>query len=260
LPASALRGRLGISLAACLLLVLAFASGAKATGEYEPNDTRDSAYGPLAGGTDYTARFETENDVDWYVFYVRQYSQMDFSATGAPDCIWVLAKVELRDLDGKSIERFESGWTGETNHLYLTLEPGRYYLEIRNPSGECLGEPYRFRIDPVAAITSSRECGEAIVARDGIGPELAATDSKLGKTSEQLATKAKAVKKAKKVLRRLQKRRRTRPSQKRQARRRLDQAKAARTKVWQAKASLESIRAQHQQTLANAEGQIATYC
>ncbi len=63
------------------LALLMFASSASATGEFEPNDNRDTAYGPLEGGVPYTATIDTENDVDWYVFYVKTYSQMDFSST-----------------------------------------------------------------------------------------------------------------------------------------------------------------------------------
>lgn len=236
-------------------------SMAAAAGEFEPNDNRDAASGPLEGGRDYTARFETDNDVDWYVFYVRQYSQMDFSATGAPDCIWALANVELRDLDGKSISGFESGWTGETNHLYLTLNPSRYYLEIRNPSGECIGDPYRFRIEPATAVTPSRECGEAIVAKDALVPLLVKADEDLAANARVLGHAKRKTRQAGRKLRRLKKHNRANRWRMRSARRQFRRAKRSRNQLWRTrKYELGAAKQQHQQTLAHLDGQIAAYC
>lgn len=207
-PIIALGGRLAVTtatlaLVACLLAVLALAASATAAGEFEPNDSRDSAFGPLAGGVDYTARFETDNDVDWYVFYVRAYGQFDFSATSIDsDCPSNWASVELKDLDGKWLDSFDPGSVNETNHLYLTLNPGRYYLLVDSFRDKCTTDRYRFRIDPAAAITTSVECGEAIVAREAIAPQLATISQNLAKNAEDLAEKAAAVHAAKKELRR----------------------------------------------------------
>jgi hypothetical protein len=66
-----------------LVLILALLAGAPvafASGEYEPNDTFDTATG-LAGETDYNATFETDNDEDWFVFYLSRPAQVDVSAT-----------------------------------------------------------------------------------------------------------------------------------------------------------------------------------
>jgi len=172
------------SIAACAVALLVFASSASATGEYEPNDTLATAAGPLEGGKSYEATFETENDVDWYVFYVKTYSQMDFSATMTKSCGYH-AIFYLLDLDGKSINSFSAGSVNETRHLLFTMNPGRYYFKVEY--GGCPKDTYSFRIDPAAAITSNRECGEAIVAKEAVGPQLAKVAGELTKNSEKLA-------------------------------------------------------------------------
>ena len=247
----------------CLLLA-AFSDVAGAANEYELNDTRDTAYGPLAGGTAYTASLETENDVDWYVFYLKTYSQMDFSATMVKTN-YAVVELYLYDKDGNSVGGEESGYfeAGEvnvTNHWRLTLNAGRYYLKVDRNLYTAPGDRYRFRIDPAASITTSRECGEAIVARDAIAPAIANLNQELAKNSEKLAIKAQAVKKAKKLIRRLQRRRWASRSQRLSAKRRLEGAKAARKKVWDVQLGLQTAITQQQQALAGAEGQIATYC
>lgn len=266
-----------LALVACLLTMLTFATPAKAAGEFELNDTRETAYGPLEGGKSYTATFETGNDVDWYVFYIKTYSQMDFSATMVKSCE-DYARISLYDKDGNYERSFETGKVNETTHLLQTMNPGRYYFEVEHHYS-CTGDRYSFRIDPAASITTSRECGEAIVARDSVGPELTAVNEELAKNGEALATTAQAVHEAKRQLRRASKKaqrlkqikqpgkRRHVRSKLRQtrsavqsARRQLDKAKAERRPVWKERRDLEAIAGQHQQTIASAEGQMATYC
>jgi hypothetical protein len=244
--------------AAYLLTALAFAASAQAAKEFEPNDTRETAYGPLEGGKSYTATFETDNDVDWYVFYIKTYSQMDFSATMVKSCE-DYAAISLYDKDGNSETYFNTGNVNKTNHLLRTMNPGRYYLEVEKHYS-CTGDRYSFRIDPATSITSSRECGEAIVSKDAIGSQLAAANKELTKSNESLASKTRAVNKAKKIVQRLKNRRRVPGWQKRQARRKLDLAKEARAKALKVMADLQGIISQHQQEITGAESQIATFC
>jgi hypothetical protein len=238
-------------------LSLVFASAAMAAGEYELNDSRDAAYGPLKGGTDYAATLETDNDADWYVFYVKAYSQLDFSATSLKADACTTPYIDLRDKDGNFIESFRIGAVNVTNHLYLTLNPGRYYLEVQWPG--CAGDRYRFRIDPATAITPSRDCGEAIVARDAIPPLIAKLNDELAENSVDLARASGPVRRLTKLLRRL-KREGAPRGNKLAARRKLTRAKAARKRIVDARAGLNSLGAQYQQSLAQAEGQIALYC
>ncbi|HYH53537.1 MAG TPA: hypothetical protein VD761_05350 [Solirubrobacterales bacterium] len=284
----------GAALASAVLLLLMVGAGARAAAVYESNDTRESGYGPLAGGTWYSANIDTVNDVDWYLFYVKTYSQIEFSATAtAKDTS--TAYFSLYDRDGKSIY---TGCCGsdldaleeETDRLLLTMNPGRYYLEADGG----LNASYKFRIDPATSITTSRECGEAIVAKDLVGPQLAVVTGDLAKNAELLATRAATVHEAKADLRpasmkvkrlrakvsRLQQLRQTSAKPRRisaklrntsgklrQARSEVrsavedvNRANEARQPVWQEKVNLEAIAAQHRQQIAGADGTIAAHC
>jgi hypothetical protein len=257
----------GLALAAIALATLALAATVQAAGEYEPNDTRETASGPVAGGTWYTAGLETENDEDWYLLYIKTYSQMDFSATEVSGCTIVLT---LYDKDGKYLNSFRSGEVNVTKHLLLTMNPGRYYLEANYG---CTGNRYKFRVDPAAAVTTSRECGEAIVAKDAVGAQLNTVNQELAENAERLAKKSEAVHEAKadlhhasKKVRRLRNRHRPR-WQIRQARRSVQQAvreltetKEARAPVWQERVDLEALAGQHQQAIGAADSQIAAHC
>lgn len=272
-------------LGAVALLLLTLGASARAAGEYELNDSRETAYGPLAGGTWYTAGIETINDVDWYVFYIKTYSQVEFSATAAAgDSSY--SYFYIYDRDGKDFGTFEEDFTApneEEDRLALTMAPGRYYLEATGGKGA----RYKFRIDPASAITTSRECGEAIVAKDLVSPQLADVNQELAKKAEELAVKATAVHEAKKDLGHASKKaKRLRAKVKRlhrlhrsgwylnrtraklrqvrgevqRATEELERAKEERKPVWEEKRNLEAIAGQHQQEIADAEGQIAAHC
>lgn len=276
-----------VVLAAAVLSLLALSAGVRAAGEYETNDSREAAYGPLAGGTWYTAGIDTVNDYDWYLFYVKTYSQIEFQATD-PVKSDESAYFYLYDRDGKEIETGCCGaplvaFDEQVDRLPLTMAPGRYYLRAAGNQGA----RYKFRIDPATSLTTSRECGEAIVAKDLVGPQLADVTKDLAKNAETLATRAVAVHSAKADLRpagkkvkrlrakvkRLRQLHRAGPKLRRtsaklrQARNEvrravedLNEAKEARRPVWQEKVSLEAIAAQHRQEIANADGQIALHC
>ena len=186
-----LSGTLGI----VTLSLLIGASIAQAAGEYEHNDTRDTAYGPLAGGTWYEASFETDNDVDWYKFYIKTYSQMDFAAgiTKEVGCCYDTASLELTDKDGGNVDYLYSGELNKVNHLYLTLPAGRYYVKVEQDAGAGTGDHYKFRIDPASALTTNVECGEAIVAKESVVPLLTEAEAELAKKNERLAPKVMAV-------------------------------------------------------------------
>jgi hypothetical protein len=278
--------RFGAILGVIALVLLILSSSARAAGEYEPNDSRDTSSGPLAGGTWYTASFETDNDVDWYVFYIKTYSQMDFSAGLVSTCSNCVNEpvLTLYDKDGRFIDDFYSGELNEVRHLYLTLTPGRYYFEVNYAD---TGDRYKFRIDPAASITTSRECGEAIVAKEAVVPQLAEVNQDLAKKAEEVAAKATVVHEAKQELGRASnKAQRLRAKVKRlhrlhrpgwyvsQIRAKLRQARSEvqnaveelaraqeeRQPVWEEKRNLEALAGQRQQEITNAEGQIAAHC
>jgi hypothetical protein len=272
----------GATLGVAVLLTLVFGASAFAVKEYEPNDTRETAAGPLEGGKPYTATFETDNDVDWYVFYIKTYSQMDFTATEVTNCDYHSVYLRLLDKDGKSIESFSAGPVNQVNHLHLTMEPGRYYFEVRNPGCSNENDVYRFQIDPAASITPSHDCGEAIVAKGALAPQVTKVTGELGKNDAALAKAEGAVKSAKDAffklkgqleatLRRLKRTGRATPYRKRRARNRvagpkrraiqeLAAAKESRAKVLEERAGLQALEAQNAAALSQAEGQIAATC
>lgn len=145
-----------ITLFLAAVVVLAVTSPADASGEFEPNDSRGSAYGPLVGETDYAATFETDNDSEWYFFYVgSDASQIDISATGMAESNCD-ASVSLLDADGELIDFFYLPVDEETNHLHVTLDAGQYYLNTDNyANGLCTGDEYKLRLDPADAITTT---------------------------------------------------------------------------------------------------------
>lgn len=288
---------LRLSISVFVLALLVFAPSALATGEFEPNDSRDTAYGPLEGGKPYAATFETDNDVDWYVFYVKTYSQMDFSATmvsvtGSSG----RAYLRLRDKDGHSLDSFSSGYLNQTEHLLPTLNPGRYYLEVEGETKDV----YRIQIDPAAAITPNRECGEAIVSKESIGPTLTKVAGELAKNSERLAKPSKEVKadegrlvsldrqwetfltqwksavhrlkhrpgipgyvRRQKMRSLLASKRRTNlrlRSMKDSAKRDLATDQSAQAKVLEQRAGLQAVESQAKSTQSQAEAQIAAHC
>lgn len=288
---------LGALLGVVALLAL-LAGDARAAGPFEPNDSRETAHGPLAGDQYHTGAIETVNDVDWYYFYVKTYSQFDFASTMLKE-FSCQADFYLRDKDGNRLSYynsyFEAAPTNQLGHFYLTLDPGRYYLEVNS----CTLDSYKFKISPGAALTTNRECGEAIVTRDSVIPLLTEASAELGETAGSLSAADAAVSESKaelavvkqrwekakgnwvKIKRRIKRhpesprfqnreRRRLRISRarvngsladaKESARARLTTAGKTRAEVLAKQAPLKAIIAQHTDAKAQAETQIAISC
>lgn len=178
---------IAVTLGIAGLWALSLAAQAQAKGEYEPNDSRETAYGPLTGGKEYVAEIDTENDVDWYLFYVKTYSQVTFTATMTKvPSEYCEVYLQLYDQDGEEIDDtfFFAGTVNQDKKFHLTMSPGRYYLKIE---GCPPGDRYRFKIDPASALTSSRECGEAILARNDAAPELVKVTGLIANNTNSLA-------------------------------------------------------------------------
>lgn len=292
------------ALAIALLLALALAGVAHGKSEYEPNDSRPTAAGPLAGGTAYTATRETDNDVNWYLFYVKTYSQMDFWATmdkyGTGCEGSSRTHMRLFDKDGEYLdaESLDPDSTDVTDHLLITLSPGRYYIKVSETS-RCTEERYTFGINPASALTSSRDCGEAIIAKDAAAPELekvngllannggslAKVDEVLAKAGAQLTAITRQWRKLKRRWtrngRRINRSRRS-GYRKRVARRnlryskrkanqrlaaakrrpkaKLEKANATHESILAKRAELEALSGQHAAVVSNADLEIAAHC
>jgi hypothetical protein len=138
--------RIGI-IAAALVALLIGAPAASA--DVEPNNGIVQPEGPIAGGVAYTGALASDNDDDWYVFYVASQTQLDISFTtpGSSSCS---TYATFRDSDGDDID-YASASPNATDHVLYTTPVGvhRYFLVV--DSG-CAGATYSFSLDPAAAI------------------------------------------------------------------------------------------------------------
>lgn len=105
---------------------------------YEPNDSMATATGPLAVSSAYEASLETENDKDYFYFYVTSPTtaqvQLTYKTIGEKD--WFTA--HLLDSHGGTVK--ESWIEGPYEIASVTLSAGKYYVEISNGG---TGQGYR---------------------------------------------------------------------------------------------------------------------
>lgn len=118
---------------------------ASAQPPYEPNDSLLTAAGPLANNTTYTAADETENDVDYFYFYVTTPStaQLTFTLTnlgGGFSGPYVYA--EVTDSHGDGITYLGSVYAADYDTASISLEAGKYYVRVEGGSG--YGASYKF--------------------------------------------------------------------------------------------------------------------
>jgi hypothetical protein len=116
-----------------LSLTSVLAPGAAATpGAYEPNDTILSAAGPLANHQSYETSLETENDKDFFYFYVTSPSTpVTLSLRnlgGAPVLAYV--GVSILDASGVPVGTAKDIQEGAEGTVALTLEPQKYFVEV----------------------------------------------------------------------------------------------------------------------------------
>lgn len=121
-----------------LALLLLSANGASAQPPFEPNDSLLTAAGPLANNTTYVAADETENDTDYFYFYVTTPStaQLTFTLTnlgGGFENPYVYATVT--DSHGDSLSEIGSAYAADYATNSVSLEAGKYYVRVNGYSG-----------------------------------------------------------------------------------------------------------------------------
>jgi hypothetical protein len=167
--------RTGIVAAGAVALALCLGAPAAALADVEPNDGITQAEGPLAGAVTYSGALSTDNDVDWYAFYVAGQTQLDISVTVPADspCGGWFDEADLLDTDGQYIASAEPD-VNETQHILYTTPPGtnRFLLTF----DACNGYKYSFRLDPGSAIVS----GPGIVAPAATGEPNESPDQAFG--------------------------------------------------------------------------------
>jgi multidrug resistance efflux pump len=128
-------------LGAFLVLALCLAPAASAQTEQEPNDSFETAIGPLAPGATYTGVLENDADVDTYFFYVTSASsQVEFTIVD-PTVDGDGVYVELTDSQGVVIDSVDV-YAEDFDTLGATLDPGRYYLTVETEEFEQFDEAY----------------------------------------------------------------------------------------------------------------------
>lgn len=143
-------------------------AGAAHAAPYEPNDTFAQATGPMVAGQDYKGVIETNNDVDYFYFNVKEQRQIDVSlvrtSCGSSVYAYVLDS-DNRDADGASA----LGSGGSVSHSRFTT-PGaaQYVVQVRSSGVGCA---YTLRVDPADAVIQQApgvvvSVGEAVGAED----------------------------------------------------------------------------------------------
>ena len=105
--------------------------GDTAQDNYEPNDTRTTAYGPIASGTNYDSYIYTSSDVDYYYF--------DIANTGTISVtLGNLAgdyDLYLYNSAGTQLKSSINGSTTNESITYIATSTGRYYVRVIGYNG-----------------------------------------------------------------------------------------------------------------------------
>jgi hypothetical protein len=185
--------KLAVSIIVSGLLVIA--PGASAAGPFEPNDSFNTAYGPLSADTTYSGVFETENDADYFYFYLPTLTQMQYQlVTPGDNGIQNSVTIYRAELDGSTdYESYLDVEEGSTGIGAVTLDRGKYFAVVcsgSNCSDAATGDKYSFKILP-AGITSTyepfaAECAAARAPVLGAANALKAAKAKRGNAGRKL--------------------------------------------------------------------------
>jgi hypothetical protein len=122
------------------MIALVAAQGASAAQPpYEPNDSLLTAYGPLTLNQTYTAAMETENDRDFFYFYVNSLSSAQVNVTikdlGGGQHPENGVSFEIQDSHGSSVSGGVVSNVGNYKTVNVTLTAGKYYIEVGPEEG-----------------------------------------------------------------------------------------------------------------------------
>jgi hypothetical protein len=124
-----------------LVLALCLAPTASAQADLEPNDSFETAIGPLAADATYTGVLENDVDVDTYFLYVTSASsEVEFTISD-PTVDGGGVYVELDDSEGEVIDSVDVP-AEDFDTLDVTLDPGKYYLLVETEEFEQFNEAY----------------------------------------------------------------------------------------------------------------------
>jgi hypothetical protein len=114
----------------------------------EPDDSPAGAGGPIQSGGLYYGTIDTENDVDWWVFYSGGDTQIDVALTGlGPDSCFGPV-MYLKDAGGQILAG--SGYPAnefEIKHILYTVGTGTFYVEVFPYNvAPCIGPDADYRL------------------------------------------------------------------------------------------------------------------
>jgi hypothetical protein len=132
---------------AALLLALCFGpTQALANGEFEPNDSEETAYGPLVAGTTYSATLENGDDLDNFFFYVTGEGETPVHVTitdttpGGDGLYAELSDdedvIDELDVFGDDFDSFDED-----------LPAGKYFLSLETETFEQTNETYEIQVE-----------------------------------------------------------------------------------------------------------------
>jgi hypothetical protein len=209
----------------------------------EPNEFREQALGPLAGGITYQGVTGTENDEDWFYFYTKPQQAFEISATSFdPSC---------SERDGGELEFYPDGSDSfspngaeidahSVGRVTYTSEPGYTKHHI---SAGCWRSSYAFRIDPPSAV-ASENCIAAISGRVAAAAQARSTKRKLRRVKRRHRVLVRTLKRRIRHKRRVKAAKRTMRRAKRRHRKRV--------KTLKPRAARATVALHHSAAVANA--------
>jgi len=140
-------GQAAVALLAACALALAFSpEDLRAEAPFEPNDTLATAAGPLLLDQPLTANLEAEGDKDFFYFYVAatQSVRTVLTVENLGGSAQPVSEIDVRIMD--PLGAYAGGGLvyvrgGESRSSTVTLEPGKYFVEIITREG--YGDTYR---------------------------------------------------------------------------------------------------------------------
>lgn len=167
-------------------LVLMLSVGtACAQGPYEPNDSISAAAGPLETGGSYVAAVEGSTDRDFYFFYVTAPgSTVSLAVTneGGGDIQATLNARLLNSLGSSLGNDILFLRKGESRAEAVSLEPGKYFVEVTESDG--FGDGYR--LAPGGSAGAFGPYAQIAAACEAAGSKAAAAEASLLKAEGKL--------------------------------------------------------------------------
>jgi hypothetical protein len=118
----------------------------------EPNEFKSQAWGPLAGGTDYRAAFETQNDAEWLVFHTAAgQHQLDIAVTNPGGGSGCDVESRLEFAGDEEYGWLEVGVQRVDHHRFTSNRAQTGYLSLDG----CVGDRFLLNVSPSSALSAT---------------------------------------------------------------------------------------------------------